>query len=60
MKKCPWCDGDIDVYDHGFCPHCKQYCGCSFDPTSSNDYCEFHKPEWAKEKNDPNQSSTRM
>jgi hypothetical protein len=29
---------------HGVCRLCKEYCGCSFDPTSMNDYCSFHRP----------------
>lgn len=47
--KCPHCNGDMTPMNHGICPECKGYCGCSFSPESLNDYCETHKPKgWAK------------
>ncbi len=41
---CPSCFKHMSYMDHGKCPHCKQSCGCSFSPTSSSDYCDFHCP----------------
>lgn len=42
--ECPHCHEDMGFCSHGVCEYCKRYCGCSFDPTSSNDYCSFHRP----------------
>lgn len=41
---CPHCFRRMDYLDHGECSHCGESCGCSFDPTSSSDYCSFHRP----------------
>ena len=38
---CPFCGKPSD---HGYCKQCEEYCGCSFDPTSLNDYCSYHRP----------------
>jgi hypothetical protein len=40
---CPTCSKDMGMIAHGKCEHCQTYCGCSFDPTSSSDYCQFHR-----------------
>lgn len=44
--KCPnkKCGKDMGWNSHGMCQHCKKYCGCSFSPTSSNDFCDDHRP----------------
>jgi hypothetical protein len=39
---CPHCHRQ--EMSHGVCGACGQYCGCSFDPTSMNDYCSHHRP----------------
>ena len=39
-----------DLLVHGYCERCKKYCGCSFDPTSLNDYCEAHRPVLEKKR----------
>lgn len=39
---CPHCREPMSYFDHGVCSHCRRYCGCSFNPTSRNDYCTFH------------------
>ncbi len=39
---CPHCYKRTSAFDHGKCMHCKKGCGCSFNPTSSSDYCNFH------------------
>ena len=41
---CPSCFKRMDYLDHGKCSHCGKDCGCSFNPTSSSDYCSFHRP----------------
>jgi hypothetical protein len=43
--KCPSCKAEMDYFDHGVCPECKEYCGCSFCPVSDNDFCEEHRKE---------------
>jgi hypothetical protein len=53
--KCPYkdCKAEMEWFNHGVCPKCKRYCGCSFSPTSSNDFCREHRPkEWMKKKKD--------
>jgi hypothetical protein len=40
---CPNCFERMDYFDHGKCRHCGEGCGCSFNPTSSGDYCSFHR-----------------
>ena len=40
---CPHCFKSMGAFGHGTCQHCKQGCGCSFDPTSSSDFCDFHR-----------------
>jgi hypothetical protein len=42
--ECPHCHKDMGTMTHGECAHCKKMCGCSWDPTSMNDYCMFHRP----------------
>ncbi len=42
--KCPYCDAPMGWLDHGVCPDCEQYCGCSYNPTSDSDYCSTHRP----------------
>lgn len=39
---CPSCAERMDALDHGRCSHCGKGCGCSFNPTSSSDFCETH------------------
>jgi hypothetical protein len=41
---CPWCGAAMEPMDHGRCPTCQQLCGCSFNPTSSSDWCRVHRP----------------
>lgn len=43
-RKCPACQSPMSQLDHGKCPKCKQYCGCSFNPTCLSDYCSRHRP----------------
>lgn len=40
---CPNCFKRMGFLSHGVCEHCKQGCGCSFNPTSSGDFCDFHR-----------------
>jgi hypothetical protein len=40
---CPNCFKRMDMMDHGKCSHCKKGCGCSFNPVSSSDFCDFHR-----------------
>lgn len=47
--QCPYCQAKMTEMNHGVCPACKAYCGCSFNPTSSNDYCNYHNPFKRKE-----------
>ena len=42
MGVCPNCFKRMDYLDHGRCSHCGRNCGCSFNPTSSSDFCSFH------------------
>lgn len=44
MTECPHCHKDMGFLNHGVCDECKKHCGCSWDPTSMNDYCSFHRP----------------
>jgi hypothetical protein len=39
---CPHCREGMSYFDHGVCSACRKYCGCSFNPTSRNDYCTLH------------------
>jgi hypothetical protein len=32
----------MDQLDHGVCSKCGNHCGCSFNPTSRNDFCDYH------------------
>lgn len=41
--KCPNCKEKMGMLAHGKCEKCGKYCGCSFDPTSKNDYCNYHR-----------------
>lgn len=50
--KCPWCGATMQPLDHGVCPECGEYCGCSFNPTSQSDYCNEHRPEYGKGEKD--------
>lgn len=43
--KCPNCKEDMGSLAHGTCEKCGKSCGCSFEPTSNNDYCEYHLNE---------------
>lgn len=43
--RCPHCMARMDYLDHGKCPKCGQYCGCSFSPTTMSDYCSEHRPK---------------
>ena len=38
----------MEQIDHGRCPKCRAYCGCSFQPTSMSDYCSTHRPRLSK------------
>ena len=42
---CPHCKAPMEYLDHGVCPSCKKYCGCSFSPTVSTDYCDHHRKQ---------------
>lgn len=47
--ECPTCGAQMYQWDHGICSKCKEYCGCSFMPTSMSDYCTKHRPRFTKE-----------
>ena len=42
---CPTCKKGMGYNSHGKCENCGAYCGCSWDPTSNSDYCDFHNPK---------------
>jgi hypothetical protein len=42
--KCPSCRALMTEMDHGRCPRCQKFCGCSFSPTSKGDWCSSHSP----------------
>lgn len=39
---CPHCFNRMGSFSHGKCEKCGQFCGCSFNPCSSSDFCSFH------------------
>lgn len=43
--RCPHCKATMDEIDHGICRKCRRHCGCSFNPTSYNDWCKHHRPK---------------
>lgn len=40
---CPSCFDRMGGFNHGVCTKCKKGCGCSFNATSSSDFCDFHR-----------------
>lgn len=42
---CPSCCMGMGYMNHGKCNMCGKGCGCSFNPTSSGNYCDFHRYE---------------
>lgn len=40
---CPNCFKEMGSISHGHCQYCRKHCGCSFNPISDHDYCEFHR-----------------
>lgn len=46
---CPSCLDNMGCFHHGKCGTCDRECGCSFNPTSSSDYCGYHVP-WTLDK----------
>jgi len=47
--RCPnkECKGEVR---HGVCDTCKKHCGCLFNATSMNDYCDYHRPKFKRER----------
>lgn len=39
------CRGPVE---HGVCIICMKFCGCSFNATSSSDYCAYHRPQFSR------------
>lgn len=35
--------------NHGVCPSCHKFCGCSKNPTTMGDYCDYHRPGSTKD-----------
>ena len=47
MRNCPNkdCRGNVS---HGVCEKCKKNCGCSFNATCLNDFCNYHRPKFSR------------
>lgn len=53
IMNCPHCGKYMGWNAHGVCGSCHEYCGCSFNPTSMNDFCAEHRPKTQTKPSNP-------